>query len=177
MKFFPSTTSKNRGSSLIETVIAMGVLAVAIPLVFGALAESGKSGLSSEAETRSTWIVPACMEEIQASRDGIPQFFTSTTVNQVFPPAGDVWALAFSAEGKPVGKASKAIYDKGTKEIDGKPVRYLASLSATKTELTAAELQAKPGLVPILSARITLEYPSTSPAEKRQKLEFYTRIP
>ena len=37
--------SKTRGSSLIEAVIAMGVLAVAIPLVFGALAEAGKSGI------------------------------------------------------------------------------------------------------------------------------------
>ena len=52
---------KNRGSSLIETVIAMGTLAIAIPLVFGAIAESGKSSMSSEAETRSTWIIPTCM--------------------------------------------------------------------------------------------------------------------
>ncbi|NQX02416.1 hypothetical protein HQ447_17295, partial [bacterium] len=119
-------SSSNRGSSLIETVIAMGVLAVAIPLVFGALAESGKSGLSSEAETRSTWIVPACMEEILASREGKPQFFTPTAVGEAFPPASQVWALAFSPEGKPLGKLSKAVYDKGSKELNGQPVRYIA---------------------------------------------------
>ena len=163
-------TSRNRGSSLIETVIAMGVLAVAIPLVFGALAESGKSGLSSQAETRSTWIVPACMEEIQASRDGLPQFFTSTKVGDIFPPAGDVWALAFSPEGKPVGKISKAVYDKGTKEVDGKTVRYIASLGSQAPTTTT-------GATPMLMMHISLEYPASSPAAKRQKLEFYTRIP
>jgi len=158
------------GSSLIETVIAIGVLAVAIPLVFGALAESGKSGMSSEAETRSTWIVPACMEEIQASREGRPQFFPATRVGQTFPPNGEAWALAFSPEGTAVGKLSKAVYDKGTKEVDGKPVRYIASLVSTAPNPTH-------GATPMLNLRVSLEYPASSPAAKRQKLEFHTRIP
>jgi type II secretory pathway pseudopilin PulG len=165
-----SQAPENRGSSLIETVIAMGVLAVAIPLVFGALAESGKSNVSSEAETRSTWIVPTCMEEILASREGKPQFFTATTVGQVFPPAGDVWALAFSAEGKPIGKIAKGVYDKGTKELNGQTVRYIATLSSATTPTPS-------GATPMLRARITLEYPSALPVAKREKLEFYTRIP
>lgn len=163
-------TSQNRGSSLIETVIAMGILAVAIPLVFGALAESGKSGLSSEAETRSTWIVPACMEEVLASREGRPQFFTATVVGQTFPPAGEVWALAFSPEGKPIGKLSKSLYDKGTKELSGQPVRYIASISSATTATP-------PGQTPLLRTRISIEYPATSPVAKRQRLEFFTRIP
>lgn len=170
MKPSPAKSTGNRGASLIETVIAMGVLAVAIPLVFGALAESGKSGMSSEAETRSTWMVPACMEEIQASRAGKPRFFTPTTTGQTFPPAGDVWALAFSPEGKPIGKLSKAVYDKGTKELENQPVRYIASISSATTTTPT-------GATPMLRARISLEYPATSPAAKRQKLEFYTRIP
>ena len=170
MKISPPITAGTRGASLIEAVLAVGVLAVAIPLVFGALAESGKSGMSAEAETRSTWIVPACMEEVQASRDGRPQFFTRTTVGQMFPPAGEVWTLAFSPEGKPCGKLSKAAYDKGVREIGGKPVRYIASLSS-KTPTTPS------GVSPMLSLRISLEYPASSPAANRQKLEFYTRIP
>jgi type II secretory pathway pseudopilin PulG len=163
-------TSRKRGSSLVETVIAMGVLAVAIPLVFASLAESGKSGMSAEAETRSTWIVPNCMEEILASREGRPQFFTATAVNEIFPPSGDVWALAFSPEGKLVGKLSKAVYDKGAKDLDGQAIRYIASLSSTTTTTAS-------GANPMLRARISIEYPSGIPVAKRQKLEFYTRVP
>lgn len=170
MKIALVKTSRTRGSSLIETVIAMGVLAVAIPLVFGALAESGKSGMASEAETRSTWMIPVCMAEIQASREGHPQFFTATTAGQTFPPGGEVWALAFSPEGKPVGKIDKAIYDKGTKELSGKPVLYIISLSA-------ATITPPTGATPMLRTRLSLEYPSSGPVAKRQKLEFYTHIP
>ncbi len=163
-------TFQNRGSSLVETVIAMGVLAVAVPLVFASLAESGKSSMSAEAETRSAWIVPNCVAEILASREGRPQFFSATAANEIFPPMGDVWALGFSQDGKLVGKVSKAAYDKGAKDLDGKPIRYIASISSA----TAATVA---GTAPMLRARIFLEYPSGIPLEKRQKLEFHSRIP
>jgi Tfp pilus assembly protein PilV len=159
-----------RGSALIEVVIAAGVLAVAIPLVFGALAESGKSSMSSGVETRSTWMVPACLEEIRASREGRPRFFTATATGQVFPAAGDVWALAFSPEGKPLGKVSKAEYDKGAKMLNGAKIQYLASISSASPSVAT-------GPVPMLRARVSLEYPAGAPAEKRRKIDFFTRIP
>jgi type II secretory pathway pseudopilin PulG len=169
MKTGNSEISRNRGTSLLETVIAMGVLAVAIPLVFGAIAESGQSSMSAEAETRSTWVIPACMDEIQASREGKPIYFTATTSGQAFPASGSIWALGFSSDGKPVGKIEKAVYDKGAKEISGKPIRYIATLSAVP--------QVPAATPPMMRVLITLEYPSTAPAAKRQKLDFYTRIP
>ncbi len=160
----------SRGSSLIETVIAMGVLAVAIPLVFGALAESGKSTISSEAETRSTWIVPICMAEILASREGRPQFFSTTKAGEVFPPSSEVWAIAFTSEGRPVGKLSKEIYTKGSKELNGQPISYIATINANTTPTPT-------GAVPMLRAKITLEFPAAVPATRRQKIDFYSRIP
>ena len=166
-----------RGSSLIETAIAMSVLAVAIPLVFGALAESGKSTLSSEAETRSTWIIPACMEEIQASRSGRPQFFATTVVDEPFPPTGGVWALGFSGEGQAVGTLTKSEYDSGTQEIAEQSIRYIATLKAEKTLPGDLEAEPKPSITPILRVQISLEFPAISPANKRQKLQFYSRIP
>ena len=170
MKTSLTTTLKNRGSSLIEAVIAMGVLAVAVPLVFGAIAESGKSGISAEADTRSTWIIPACMNEIRASREGKPQFFIPTLVGQTFPPTGDVWALAFSPEGKPVGKLSKTAYESGAKDLNGQAIGYVTTLSSVTTTT-------KTGATPMLRAKVTLEYPAGAPLAKRQKLDFFTRIP
>lgn len=170
MKTTPRKKSQSRGFSLIEVVIAVGVMAVAVPLVFGALAESGKSGMSSEAETRSTWMVPLCMDEIRASREGRSEYFTTTTTGQTFPSAGDVWVLAFAQDGKPVGKISKALYDKGTTELNGVKVYYLTSLSA-------AASSAPTGSTTMLRAKITMEYPAGAPAAKRQKLDFFTRIP
>ena len=153
-----------------ETVLAMGVLAVAIPLVFGALAESGKSAISAAAETRSSWMVPVCMDEIAASRDGRPRFFPPTGAAEAFPADGDVWALAFSPEGRPLGRISKAVYDKGIQELDGQVVRYIASLSAAAVPPTTAA-------APMSRARISIEYPSGCPLARRRKLDFFTRIP
>ena len=170
MKVLLKIAVRQRGSSLIEAVIAMGVLAVAIPLVFGAIAESGRSNISSEAETRSTWIVPTCLEEIQASRDGMSKYFIATKTGETFPATGDVWALVFSPEGKVVGKIDKSTYDKGAREMGGKAISYIASLSATKPTTTTTSPV-------ILNVLVRLEYPAGAPATKRQKIDFYTHIP
>lgn len=170
MKTHSQPPQRSRGATLVEAVIAIGVLAVAIPMVFGAIAEAGKSTMASEAETRSTWMVPVCLDEVLASRAKRPVYFTATDVGQAFPPAGDVWALAFSEEGKPIGKITKSQYDKGLRELSGKPVRYIATLNSV------SEVTASSG-TPLLRLKIAIEYPAISKAAKRGKLDFHSRIP
>ncbi|MGL5016927.1 MAG: hypothetical protein ACRDBP_02250, partial [Luteolibacter sp.] len=70
----------------------------------------------------------------------------------------------------PIGKIAKGTYDKGTKTLNGKTVRYIATLASETTPTPS-------GATPMQRAKITLEYPSALPVAKRQKLEFYTRIP
>ena len=159
-----------RGATLVEAVLAVGVLAVAIPLVFGTIAEAGRSGSNAEAETRSTWIVPACVDEIQASREDRSRYVPSTKPGQEFPTAGDVWALAVADDGSLIGKLPKSDYDKGLRQLDGKPVRYIASMSAAQTTH-------KPGTTPMLRLQISLEYPAAARAAKRARLDFHSRIP
>lgn len=159
-----------RASSLIEAVIAIGVLTVAAPLVLATMTQAGKSGRSAEAETRCAWMIPACMEEIHASRGGRSQYFTATSVGQVFPPVDDVWALAFSPEGNVIGKITKSHYDKGIRKLDGKPVFYLASMAASTAHAQA-------GVSPMMDVSISIAYPAFAPVAKRQKLDFRTHIP
>lgn len=177
MTYFTVTAWGHRGSSLVETVIAMGVLAVAIPLVIGTLAETEKSTLYSEAETRSTWIIPACLGEIQASRRGASPYFAATEVNEPFPAAGEIWALGFSEKGLVVGTLPKSASVNGIKEIGGKAIRYIAILSAKSTMPSTIQLNKNSTNTPNLHVQISLEFPATSPADKRQTLKFYTQIP
>jgi type II secretory pathway pseudopilin PulG len=170
------STGSPRGTTLTEALIAVGVLAVAVPLVFGSLAEAGRSAAAAEAETRSTWIVDACMEEIRASRDGKPRFFTATQTGESFPTDGEAWALGFSGDGSLVGKVQGGDYENGLKELDGKNVRYLASMRATRQTSTSTT-GANSAASDLLLVRITLEHPAAAPAAKRTKLDFHTLIP
>jgi type II secretory pathway pseudopilin PulG len=158
------------GVSLIESLIALGVLAVAIPAVLAVMTEAGKSGLASQAETRSTWMIPACLDEIRASRGGSPQYFSPTASGQAFPPPGELWALAFSPEGRPIGKLPRTLYSNGIRELDGQTVRYIASLASS--EVPGSDASAR-----LLNVRISLEYPAASPETQRRKLVFHTRMP
>ncbi len=171
MESTPPIPAARRGATLVEAVIAVGVLAVAIPLVFGAIAEAGKTGGSAQAETRSTWIIPICLDEVQASRNGVPRFFTSTKTGQAFPSGSDIWALAFSEDGSPIGKIPKSDYDKGLRQMDGEQVRYIATMSATPIATS------KSGVTPMLRLTVSLEYPAAAGAGKRSKLDFHSRIP
>jgi type II secretory pathway pseudopilin PulG len=169
MKAPSPAIAARRGATLIEAVIAIGVLAVAIPLTFGTMAEAGRGKQAAVAETRSTWIVPACIAEIQAVRSGRPAYFDRIPAGQPFPPAGEVWALGFADDGQALGKISKADYDKGLRQLGGRTPRYIATLSATAPAPTDES-----GLFKV---RVTLEHPASAPAKKRQSLDFHTRIP
>ncbi len=163
------SNKRNSGSTLIEAVLAICVLAVAIPLTFGAMAEAGKNGASAMAETRSTWMIDACVEEVRAIRSGCSTHFDPIPPGQAFPTVGGLLALGFSNEGKPAAGISKSQYDQGVHIADGQPVRYIATLSTNPPDA------ADPS--PLLKLRITIEYPASAPAGKRRIIDFHSRIP
>lgn len=167
----PQISKRNKGTSLVEVIIAVGVLAVAVPLVFATMAESGESGLSAQAETRSSWIVPACMEELQSAMMGRSLYLAEMTPSKDFPASGGLVALAFSGEGAIAGKVAQGEYDRGIRDVEGRPVKYIASMSGTLLSKTGKDAPQ------CLDVVITIEYPAAAPALRRQKLEFHTRLP
>lgn len=158
-----------RGVTLVEAVTSVLVLALAVPLVFGTMGEAAKSGMASAAETRAAWIVAACLREIEASREGRSAVLPASSAGGEFPPAGDLWVLGFSRDGRMVGRVPKSGYEAGLREMDGMKVRYLARVSAV------AEA-AGDGRMPMLRLKIGMEYPASAPAGKRAQLGFYSRI-
>jgi type II secretory pathway pseudopilin PulG len=158
------------GFSLIETIVSVGVLALAIPLVLGALVESGDSSNSAAAETRAGWIVPACLNELKAAAEGKSLLIPPIPYGERFPAAGQVYGIAFSAAGQSLGPIDKPTYESGLREINGQDVRYI-------TKIEGEVLAAKPGSAPMRSVLVTIEYPAVAPAGKRTKLEFNTKTP
>lgn len=172
--------SSLRGTSLIEVVIAMGVLATVLPLVFGTFVKSGENAAAAKAETRCNWIIPACLDEIEAARDGRSRFLPKREPGTLYPAAGETLALAFSDEGRVVATVPARAYAAGTKNLDGENVHYLVAIHATPDPAAADGAAAIPGAPPVSTLStlsLTLEYPAAAPAHKRRTLVFHTRIP
>lgn len=165
-----SPKAGKKGVSLVEAIIAVGVLAVAVPLVFATMAGSGDSGLSAQAETRCSWIVPACMEELELAMQAKSQNLPALQPSKAFP-GGDPLALAFGAEGEILGKVDQGSYKRGLRNVGNKTARYIASMSGTLPEQTSQAV-ARP-----LEVKIIVEYPAAAPEEKRRKIEFHTKLP
>jgi prepilin-type N-terminal cleavage/methylation domain-containing protein len=161
---------RSHGFSLIEVMISVGVLALVIPLVLGALLESGNSSASAAAETRSGWIVPACLDELKAAAYGRSKLVPNTPFGTAFPPSGEVYGIAFDVGGRLIGAVDKTSYDTGVKRLKDDDVRYIALIEG---EL----LTGRTGAAPLRSIHISLEYPAAAPAAKRTKLDFFTQIP
>jgi type II secretory pathway pseudopilin PulG len=165
-----SVITHHRGSSLVEVVVSIGVLAVAVPLIFGSIVESGNAGQYSAAETRAPWMVGTCMEEIRASRAGKARYFDNTGMDQPFPPTGEIWALGFAESGSIIGKLSRQEYESGLRKFEDSDIRYIASIRSST----------KPPDIPEgspLSIHISVEFPAAAPAAKRRTLDFHTLLP
>ena len=158
------------GSSLIEVLIAMGVLAVVLPLVFAVLARAAQSCAAAQAETRSVSILPVCMNEIEAAQHGAARFLPPITRGTPIPAPGACIALAFARDGHPLGCVPPDAYLAGTRQLANEPIRYLASFHTEPAPK-------RPNMPVILTLRISLEYPAAAPLAMRQHLDFYTCIP
>lgn len=165
-----SLRASDTGTSLIEVLLAMGVLAVVLPLVFAVLARSGHSAAAAQAETRCVAIIPACLDEIEAAHAGAARFLPQLTRGQPFPATGDVLALAFAADGSALGRVEHNAYRTGLATLGDHPIRYFASLQAEAAP-------ARPDTPALRHLRVTLEYPAAAPLAQRHKLDFHSRIP
>ena len=170
MKTPRSLPARIAGTSLIEVLLAMGVLAVALPLVAAVLARSGQGCAAAQAETRCGWILPACLDEIEAAHTGSARFLPDLTRGQSFPAPGDVLVLAFADDGRALGCVGRDAYLSGLGRLRGESVRYLASLRADPAAT-------RPNMQPGRALRVTLEFPAAAPLAKRHHLEFFTRLP
>jgi Tfp pilus assembly protein PilV len=158
------------GFSLIEAVVSVGVLAVAAPLVMAAMMRASESSALARAESRSPSMVSECLEEIGEAREGDSRLLDPIPPSGAFPVSGSLAAIAFTAEGRVVGRIEKEDYEKGVGELDSEAVRYIVRIDGEPE-------QVRDDGRPMRSVRMAIEYPAKSPAKNRRSLDFYSRIP
>jgi prepilin-type N-terminal cleavage/methylation domain-containing protein len=158
-----------RGVSLVETMVAIGVLAIVAPLALAALLKSGEGGAAARAETRSPAIVESCLAELDVARKGISEHLPTLTPGTAFG-TDTVLCLAFRGDGTLLGRVDGANYEAGAGKVGSEDAVFLAKLEG---ELD----QARPGYPPMLTVNVTVEHPAVAPSNKRRKMPFHTKLP
>ena len=151
------------GASLVEAMVAVGVLAVTGPLVMAALARAGDGARAARAESRAPAIAEQCLDELRAARRGRSRHFGPLAAGLEFPQDG-VMALAFGTDGALLGPLEAGLYRQGLATMEGGEARYVARLSGARTD-------GQPGR--LLTVTVRVEYPAVQPAARRQVVEFH----
>lgn len=135
------------GSLLLETVLALAVMAVMVPVAMMAIGKACDSGRELRIETLGLWTVPACLVEWSA--------------------AGEPAALALAADGTVLGGVDESDFDCGMFEFEGRRVACLCSIVDLAGVADASGLR---------HLRIRLEYPAAAASAERRRMEFHTLI-
>jgi hypothetical protein len=162
-------SAREKGATLVESAISLGVLAVAVPLVFAAMGEAGHTGHEAEHDNRSATILPLCLDAVERMRNGTPGCFDPCPAGSPFPPDGEIWALAFAGNGRLAGRVAKEPYQQGLRQLGGTEVAYLARLAAAPQADTSSNNQT-------LRLTITIEHPANRPAAQRSRSTFQSSV-
>ncbi len=99
--------------TLMEVVIAIGVVAFVVPLILATTGSAGRSRLNAEADTRSTWIARQVQREIIAKwatpvQDSVIQ---TGIAFPSFASKGSPEILAYDSDGNFISKATSQDLD------------------------------------------------------------------
>jgi hypothetical protein len=144
------------GFSLLEVVVSLGVLAVAIPLALAGIAGSANADLASRADSLAGSMVAVCLKEWSEAKGAKEEIGGDES--------GEVWSMGFAATGESCGTVEAKDYRSGCRKAG---VIYLVRVEETPAE----------DVSPAREVRVSVEFPAAAPEAKRQRLEFFTRLP
>lgn len=144
-----------RGMALLEVVLAVGALAVALPVVMAAVAKGGEVSAKARAETRAPWVADRMRIEVEAALQGRSPWLSEE----------DGWAaLGFGTDAEIVRTIDEEVYSAG---LDGEE----------EVDLVAVAEIGPPVGGGTRHLLVTVEYPPARPELRRTKLVFRTRLP
>jgi type II secretory pathway pseudopilin PulG len=154
-----------------EAVVALGVIAVAVPLILSATAVSTRTRTNAETDTRSAWLARTVQQELtNAWRDLPSPLFP---VKPSFPTFGSPTApevLLFDADGQFLARGTSDDFLNG---VRNPRAVYLLSVHAQKQN--PANLSSNDDL--LSRVEITVAHPAQGPRPKRITCSYTVLIP
>ncbi len=152
------------GFSLMEVVIAVGVLAVAIPVIMAMMVAGTRSSRVATDETQAALIARSVMQEIRSARDGKGGLVEGTLPWPEFPTGGERLVFSVDAGGRLVEQLGDGDYTTGLRDRE---VQYLVSAAGTLHRLPGS-----PDLEVLSKVVVSIETPPGAKPEDRRKFEF-----
>jgi type II secretory pathway pseudopilin PulG len=165
MKTAPPPQPRQRGVTLVETLVSVGVLAVAAPLAIAALVRGGETATAARLENRAPALIERCLVEIAAAREARSELLPALTLGQPFGIDAPL-CLAFRPDGSVLGKVDPTDYAAGLTD----EARFLVRLQGHPAP-------ARLGLPAMLRIDLRLEHPAAAPRERRRASNFHTLLP
>jgi type II secretory pathway pseudopilin PulG len=171
LHFHRRSLRRHRGLTLMEAVIAMGVIAVAVPLVLSATAVGTRTRTNAETDTRSAWLARTVQRELtDAWRDLPSPMFTPRPAFPAFGSADAPEVLLFDAEGRFLARGNANDYLNGSPNPQAVYMVGIFSQRQSPANITTTE---------DLLARVqmTISHTARAPLAKRVPCAYTVLIP
>lgn len=166
-----SSRLRHRGLTLMEAVIALGIIAVAVPLVLSATAVSTRTRISAEADTRSAWLARAVQRELTDAWRTLPSaMFTPAPTFPNFASATAPEVLLFDAEGRFLSRGNSNDFTNGSRNANAV---YLVSVHSQRQN--PANITTNENL--LARVQITVSHNAKAPLAKRVPCSYTVLIP
>lgn len=160
-----------RGLTLMEAVVAIGVVAVAVPLILAATSVSAKTRMAAENETRASWIAQQVFRQLTESWQNLksPAFPIKPNF-PTFQSATAPMILLYNSDGALLGQGTALDFEKGSSNPQSV---YLVSVYGIGQK--ASNLQS--GDENLSRVTISVENSARAPKAKRSASYFTLLIP
>lgn len=183
-----------KGYTLTEVLLAISVMAVALPLILGLVVAGGESSRQAEWETRSVITARSVYEELRRAANNNGEFLTQGDLpwptgvpSNITGAAGGAFGGAFGGgaveeeddgwlileldkDGRIIGHAADTMYEDAW-EGDNVDVASLAAVRGKSQEIENVELA--PGVpLNIFRIEVRIESPARAEVENRERIVF-----
>ena len=159
--------------TLMEVVIAIGVVAFVVPLILAATGSAGSSRRDAEADTRSAWIAKEVQRQmiLKWSEDQTVEDQSDIETAFPFPGSGlgvSSKTLIFDSEGGFLSEGSSTDLDRTSRTIPD--AAYVVAVEASK--YTPPGAFASSGIDTLALVSIRISHPAKSPEASRSTFRY-----
>ena len=172
MNHFPrAKRHRHRGLTLMEAVIALGVIAVAVPLILAATTSGARTRVQAESDTRSAWLAQDLQRQLTDSWKNIPSpAFVKKPIFPQFSSQENPTVILYDNEGAFLAVGTPEDYTKGSTNPKAVYLIALHGVSQTAYNITG-------GGDSMSRVTISVENSARAPKQKRTANSFVVLIP